>query len=981
MLFSRFGFLSEKIRLVFAFTIIALLLFTGRGSSAPFKVIWEQIDWQILQTRNFDIYFPKGYENLARTTHLYAEEANLLLSGRMHHHLSQVIPIFIYPSHGHFQGTNIIPFELGEGIGGFTERIKKRVVVPFLGSYDDYRHVLTHELVHAFQYDILLGSGFSGLFASQYGSNPPLWLVEGMAEYFSLGWEESVEMMMRDAVVTDTLPGIIEMTQGRVANQFIFYKGGQAVMNFIAETWGEYRILELLKDFRDQRGLTEAIRVNFGIEPEEFDKRYKMWVRRRFAEDARREFDHEAGRLISDHLADRSFMNLHPVISPDGKSVVYLSIRNFYPAIVWRKIDKVQPEPDYRPEREEEDPDEEILIQAGNNAEFYQLNMLSNRISFTPDSKKIFLSIRSGGHDRLILFDIEEREVLEEWVPPLDMVMHPQLSPDGTMAVFSGTISGQTDLYILNLQTKDLQRVTNDYFTEKDGAFSKDNNFLLYSVNRDENRNPESSDYHIYEMNLQTGESVRLTRMTGKSTNPSYYRNADLVFFTSNTTGISNFYLLDRTTSQVHMASDVQSGVFNASFDANSETMAFGMYRFQGYDISVSKAPAAPNDFFELQTSAVFERIRYPEYFVDSDVLTVEPYRPKFSPDFLFFGFQYSTFFGFGGFLQMSATDYTGNHSIFGFVDYLSNREAMNFSLSYAYLKKKVNFYVTAYRTMNYFSIFNLTNLATINDFLYFPPFIQNSVRFGGTLTAEYPLSPFLAIAAQLELSRYEEVFRRDFADNFRRPDIYSNITSLNYAVTYNNVLYTIIGPLTGWHFRWVGEQTLNLSGNDFVYNRQTVDLRTYFHLGQRYILAGRLWAGTVNGPQRDFFPWQIGGFNSLRGFEFLSLKGSHSFVTNFEFRFPFLDAILFGFPVPWIIQGFSGVFFIDFGTAYDSPSSFKGISNGRLVDLKMSYGLGGRMILFPGLFLKIDWGTPWDWQSSLPISKWAGIFSIGYEF
>ena len=49
--------------------------------------------------------------------------------------------------------------------------------------------------------------------------------------------------------------------------------------------------------------------------------------------------------------------------------------------------------------------------------------------------------------------------------------------------------------------------------------------------------------------------------------------------------------------------------------------------------------------------------------------------------------------------------------------------------------------------------------------------------------------------------------------------------------------------------------------------------------------------------------------------------------------------------------------------------------------DLKLSYGLGARMILFPGVMLKIDWGTPWNWKNSRPIGEWQGVFSIGYEY
>ena len=45
-----------------------------------------------------------------------------------------------------------------EGIGGVTELFKNRVVIPFEGDYQQFRHVIHHELVHADINDMVYGS-------------------------------------------------------------------------------------------------------------------------------------------------------------------------------------------------------------------------------------------------------------------------------------------------------------------------------------------------------------------------------------------------------------------------------------------------------------------------------------------------------------------------------------------------------------------------------------------------------------------------------------------------------------------------------------------------------------------------------------------------------------------------------------------------------------------------------------------------------
>ena len=43
---------------------------------------------------------------------------------------------------------------IGQGTGGFTEPIERRIVLPFAGPLAETDHVIGHELVHAFQFDI-----------------------------------------------------------------------------------------------------------------------------------------------------------------------------------------------------------------------------------------------------------------------------------------------------------------------------------------------------------------------------------------------------------------------------------------------------------------------------------------------------------------------------------------------------------------------------------------------------------------------------------------------------------------------------------------------------------------------------------------------------------------------------------------------------------------------------------------------------------
>ena len=118
------------------------------------KIQYTEHIWRSISSDHFEVYFDEGADSLAMRTLDLAEKTQSVFSHRFGHKLSKRIPIILYASHHDFSETNITPDLIDGSTGGFTEALRDRVVVPFAGSYEDFRHVLVHELVHAFQFDM-----------------------------------------------------------------------------------------------------------------------------------------------------------------------------------------------------------------------------------------------------------------------------------------------------------------------------------------------------------------------------------------------------------------------------------------------------------------------------------------------------------------------------------------------------------------------------------------------------------------------------------------------------------------------------------------------------------------------------------------------------------------------------------------------------------------------------------------------------------
>ena len=191
--------------------VVALLLGTATSLHAQYfgrnKVQYRALDFEVIQTEHFDVYFYEEEREAALDAARMAERSYARLSRVLQHEFRERKPIVLYASHTDFQQTNTLYGFIDEGTGGVTESLKRRIVMPFTGSYAEFEHVFTHEMVHAFQYDVLFRNRLQDV--SLVGFRPHLWFMEGMAEYLSVGRiDANTDAWLRDAVLAGYMRSI-----------------------------------------------------------------------------------------------------------------------------------------------------------------------------------------------------------------------------------------------------------------------------------------------------------------------------------------------------------------------------------------------------------------------------------------------------------------------------------------------------------------------------------------------------------------------------------------------------------------------------------------------------------------------------------------------------------------------------------------------------------------------------------------------------
>jgi hypothetical protein len=205
------------------------------------KPRYTSFDFEILNTPRFQIYYYTENKELVEELAKQAEQWYTLHNAILVDTLLTKNPILFYSNHADFQQTNAIHGTIGTGTGGVTEGLRNRVIMPFTFTNQQTHHVLGHELVHAFQYNMILHGDSTSL---RNMANLPLWIVEGLAEFMSIGrYDAHTAMWMRDAVIQDDIPELKDMSNPK----YFPYRWGQAFWAYVSGTYGDEMIVPLFE--------------------------------------------------------------------------------------------------------------------------------------------------------------------------------------------------------------------------------------------------------------------------------------------------------------------------------------------------------------------------------------------------------------------------------------------------------------------------------------------------------------------------------------------------------------------------------------------------------------------------------------------------------------------------------------------------------------------------------------------------------------
>ena len=938
----------------------------GFGRNKP---SYKKFDWKVYRSPHFDVHYYPEEENLLEDVVSEIESAYLDISQRFDHEVSARIPLLMYRTHAEFRQTNVSLQQIPQAAGAFAEPFQKRMVLPVDDPPDKRYKLIRHELTHVFQFDILYGESIRRIIRSQ----PPLWLMEGMASYVADDEDSFDQMVIRDAVVNNLVPSVQQLD----VLSFLTYRFGNAIFSFIEEEWGSEGLRTFLFEYRKAlvaRNLAKPFSDAFGLTTEQFDRRFARYLRKRYlpvlvGKRSPDEFGKEIG------LSKRGRFTFSPELSPSRDLIAVLGTPSLELDVLILSTK-----------------DGEVIRNITKGFTNKYENIATGAfaglrdLGWSPGGDQLaFFVERETVRDLLIYDPVTGRKLEKITFKEISEPSSPSFSPDGRFIAFSGNLNGFWDIFRIELATGNIENLTADPYFDSNPTWSADGKQLLY------NRRIGSFEKIFM---VQIGSPERKTQLTAGAASdiqPSFARDGKWIYFSSDRGefGIFNLHRLEVSTGKIERLTDLVGGAF-APLDlgpANDGTpqLAFSAYfggTFRLYRMKVGgdevsrakksgesepktsplapsrKRPSVPEEVEEepVPVPAPEPELTRPDVRIyppqlrtgillaassaqdsapssdgeDDDLEPFRPplelgidedrkggYEPRWSLDTPSIAVGITDDGRFLSNINLQFTDILGDRRIFvqsASVDSFSSNQ-----VAYLNVTRRLDWGARLRDDRGFFLIRDENGVlregrdrfTAVDAFAQYP--FNRSYRIEGSLGYAQQRNEQPIFFATGGLAGFTE-FSNDFP-------------FVNVALVGDTTRFQSFGPFHGHRFR-VDTLAYEVTSGDLkdatvVQNR--LDFRFYQHITSRSLIAFRAAAVLQNGDTSSFF--SLGGTNQLRAFEYREFVGENVAWANLEVRFPLIDAVFWSFGLP--MGPVRGFIFADAGAAwFDDLQLFDGSGN-----------------------------------------------------
>jgi hypothetical protein len=523
------------------------------------RVQHKNFDWSILQSQNFEIYFYKGGESIAKMAAGYAESDFTRMTDLVGYSPYTKTKIFIYNSVADLQQSNIGIDAQGYSTGGQTKFFRPEIELAFTGDKASFRKEINRSVASALVFEMMYGGSLKDLIKSAYFLTLPDWFIPGVTQYLAEGWTVELDDYMRDMVKYRKIKNIDSYT-GEDA-QLI----GHSLWNYIAEEYGKQSIANILNLTRIVRNSESGIQNTIGIN-------YN-----RFINDWKKFYIDQATGIGAEHTT----IPLANLMRKNSKDFFYkhLKINHSQNLIAFSENNKGA----YKVKiKNLQNNKETTIFKGGYRTTEQAINFNVPLLTWRNETQLVIIGYQKGLL-HLWLYDTKTKKKRANKLP-FTHIHSLAASDDGSQLVLSAEKEGQNDLYTYKFENQAITQLTDDIFDDITPSFLKNSNKIVFASNRLNDTTalaPKgtltdiSDRFNIFVYNPQNKKNLdRLTNTLSTDLSP-IAANENTVLYLSNQRGIVHLFGYEFSTGVSKQITNFEHSI--EQYDFQNNRLAFNM--------------------------------------------------------------------------------------------------------------------------------------------------------------------------------------------------------------------------------------------------------------------------------------------------------------------------------------------------------------------------------------------------------------------
>ncbi len=498
------------------------------------RVQYQKFKWKYYQSENFNAYFSQDGLGLGKYVIQIAEAELPSIEEFVEYGLQRRANIVVYNNFDEMEQSNIGLGIDWQNTGGVTKLVNNKMIVYYDANHDNLRRQIRQGIAKILVDNVLFGDDLGEFAANQALLDLPKWLTDGYIEYAAENWSPALDDDLRAA-----------MLSGKYNNfyQFAFEKpllAGHSFWKYIADKYGKNKTTYFLYLSRIYRNLNNAsqkiAKKKFKVVLQDF----MLEVPQQYFKDIRGRRNVPKGQLsVSEVIEKKDFIrfNASPVPRSFSYAVVEFKQGRYQVVLMENFVNK------------------KVLLKFGVRSRDQEKHPNYPILAWDGKGTRLAVLYNVEGKTKLFVYDILNRlKIVKQEITMFDQVQDMKFMLDANTLLMSAVKSGQTDIFVYDINKQTAEQVTNDVYDDLDPSFvafpSKSG--IIYSSNRPFALAESSDDslpakrFNIFLVdNWNKSEYKQISQLTdlkfGNARFPSQYNSSHFTFV-SDENGINNRY-------------------------------------------------------------------------------------------------------------------------------------------------------------------------------------------------------------------------------------------------------------------------------------------------------------------------------------------------------------------------------------------------------------------------------------------------------